>query len=393
MAESPAGYGLLQALAGSQGCRRRSRGGCGRPIGPRSCSWRLPGPAGASARRRARRREGRERRGLPACAQRRDDARERVAGLVRLGDDLDVRAAGAASRLRDHDGGDAGLGERLERVGDQRPPGKLDRRLGPAEPGRGAAGKNGAQGRERCGGSGHAASLAVRRYARGSWPTCFQLPMLGPPCWPRSPGRFPPSRCRSTRRLGGCLAVRCRSRPRTCPGGTTRRWTATRSAPPIRPARAPMRRRRFGSPASRAREPQPMRPSAPARHSASRPARWCRTGPTPWCGSRTRPLRTATRSRSASRSSRAATSAAPARTSAPVTRCLTAGTVLGSAELGVLASIGIAEPECARRPTLAIVCDGRRASWPRQSRCAPAESATRTHSPCPRSRGSRGPRS
>ena len=37
---------------------------------------------------------------------------------------------------------------------------------------------------------------------------------------------------------------------------------------------------------------------------------------------------------------------------------LKAGTVLGSAELGVLASIGLAEPECARRPTLAIVCTG-----------------------------------
>ncbi len=37
---------------------------------------------------------------------------------------------------------------------------------------------------------------------------------------------------------------------------------------------------------------------------------------------------------------------------------LHAGAVLGSAELGVLASIGIAEPECARRPTVAIVCTG-----------------------------------
>ncbi len=37
---------------------------------------------------------------------------------------------------------------------------------------------------------------------------------------------------------------------------------------------------------------------------------------------------------------------------------LRAGAVLGSAELGVLASIGIAEPECARRPTVAIVSTG-----------------------------------
>ena len=37
---------------------------------------------------------------------------------------------------------------------------------------------------------------------------------------------------------------------------------------------------------------------------------------------------------------------------------LEAGAVLGSAELGVLASIGVGEPQCARRPTLAIVCTG-----------------------------------
>jgi molybdopterin molybdotransferase len=37
---------------------------------------------------------------------------------------------------------------------------------------------------------------------------------------------------------------------------------------------------------------------------------------------------------------------------------LCAGTVLGSAELGVLASIGVAEPECAQRPTVAIVSTG-----------------------------------
>jgi len=37
---------------------------------------------------------------------------------------------------------------------------------------------------------------------------------------------------------------------------------------------------------------------------------------------------------------------------------LRAGSVLGSAELGVLASIGIAEPECRRRPTVAIVSTG-----------------------------------
>ena len=37
---------------------------------------------------------------------------------------------------------------------------------------------------------------------------------------------------------------------------------------------------------------------------------------------------------------------------------LGAGSVLGSAEIGVLASIGIASPECARRPTLAIVATG-----------------------------------
>ena len=39
-------------------------------------------------------------------------------------------------------------------------------------------------------------------------------------------------------------------------------------------------------------------------------------------------------------------------------RVLSAGAVLGSAELGVLASIGVAEPECARRPTVAVVCTG-----------------------------------
>ncbi|HYH61941.1 MAG TPA: gephyrin-like molybdotransferase Glp [Solirubrobacterales bacterium] len=37
---------------------------------------------------------------------------------------------------------------------------------------------------------------------------------------------------------------------------------------------------------------------------------------------------------------------------------LKAGAVLGSAEVGVLASIGIADPECARRPTLTVVCTG-----------------------------------
>ena len=37
---------------------------------------------------------------------------------------------------------------------------------------------------------------------------------------------------------------------------------------------------------------------------------------------------------------------------------LSAGTALGAAELGVLASIGLARPECARRPTVAIVSTG-----------------------------------
>jgi len=37
---------------------------------------------------------------------------------------------------------------------------------------------------------------------------------------------------------------------------------------------------------------------------------------------------------------------------------LSTGAVLGVAELGVLASIGVAEPQCARRPTVAIVCTG-----------------------------------
>ena len=37
---------------------------------------------------------------------------------------------------------------------------------------------------------------------------------------------------------------------------------------------------------------------------------------------------------------------------------LRAGTVLGSAELGVIASIGVPEPECTRRPTVAIVATG-----------------------------------
>ncbi|MDX6588034.1 MAG: molybdopterin molybdotransferase [Solirubrobacterales bacterium] len=39
-------------------------------------------------------------------------------------------------------------------------------------------------------------------------------------------------------------------------------------------------------------------------------------------------------------------------------KVLRAGSMLGSAEVGVLASIGIAEPECARRPTVAIVSTG-----------------------------------
>jgi molybdopterin molybdotransferase len=37
---------------------------------------------------------------------------------------------------------------------------------------------------------------------------------------------------------------------------------------------------------------------------------------------------------------------------------LRAGTVLGAAELGVLASLGVPEPSCARRPRLALVCTG-----------------------------------
>lgn len=37
---------------------------------------------------------------------------------------------------------------------------------------------------------------------------------------------------------------------------------------------------------------------------------------------------------------------------------LSAGTLIGSAELGVLASIGVAEPECTRRPRVAVVCTG-----------------------------------
>ena len=71
---------------------------------------------------------------------------------------------------------------------------------------------------------------------------------------------------------------------------------------------------------------------------------------------------------------------------------LRAGAVLGSAELGVLASIGVAEPECTRRPTVAIVSTGDELLAP-LSRCAPAAFATRTPLPCPRSHDSPAPRS
>jgi molybdopterin molybdotransferase len=39
-------------------------------------------------------------------------------------------------------------------------------------------------------------------------------------------------------------------------------------------------------------------------------------------------------------------------------RVLRAGTPLGPAELGVLASLGVAEPSCARAPSVAVVCTG-----------------------------------
>ena len=264
--------------------------------------------------------------------------------------------------LRDHDGGDAGLGERLDRVGDQRPA----RQLAPSPwPRRAASRRRRQERRPRGGGVGEVPTRREsrsRRYARGSWPTCFQLPMLGPRCWPRSPGRS--RRAGAARRSAGaglgrqCGLVRGRARMGQLGDG---RLCGPRRRHRGRERR--MRRRRFGSPASRARAPPPTRPSAPARRSASRPARWCRRALTPSCGSRTRPLRTA-RFRSSvevepGRDIRRA--GEDIRTGDEVLR---AGAVLGSAELGVLASIGIAEPECARRPTGGDRLDRRRASGP-----------------------------
>ena len=68
--------------------------------------------------------------------------------------------------------------------------------------------------------------------------------------------------------------------------------------------------------------------------------------------------RAARRSRSAPGSSPGATSAAPARTSAPARRCSAAGSDLGPAELGVLASVGVGEIGCARRPRVTVLTTG-----------------------------------
>ena len=299
-------------------------------------------------------------------------------------------------------GVDAGLGERVERVGDQRPARQLDRRLGAAEPRRGAAGKNGAQGEWALGRFRHAASRSRtsrashagrQRYSsdgRGlgslPWPTCSQLPMLGPPSWPRLTGRSRRSRCPSTMRLGGCLAADAVSAEDV--PGLGQLGDGRLRGPRRRYGRRERRCARDASPRRRVARGSPRRRDARrgrgVRHLDRR--RRCRTGPTPWCASRTRHDAAdgdgMARS-SRSRSSRAATSAAPARTSAPVTRCF--GRAPSSARRSWASWRRSGSPSrsaLAGRPWRS----SRRATsfWTLRSRCAPAGSATRTPSPCPR---------
>ena len=112
-------------------------------------------------------------------AEGRDDSCERVARLVRLGDELDRERRERRIRLCDYDGPDPGLRQDRKRIGDERPPTELQCRLRPAEPARGATRKHGTEG-EGALWPGHAASLArpphtnVPRYRLlwGVWDDC-----------------------------------------------------------------------------------------------------------------------------------------------------------------------------------------------------------------------------
>ena len=125
-----------------------------------------------------------------------------------------------------------------------------------------------------------------------------------------------------------------------CRASTTRRWTASRSAPPTRPA--PARDRRCGcgsSDESRAGHPAAQALGAGEAIAISTGAMLPDGADCGGPGRGGQPPRTAIWSPRRA-SSRAATSAAPARTSSRATIVIAAGTAIGPAELGVLVSVG-----------------------------------------------------
>ena len=91
-----------------------------------------------------------------------------------------------------------------------------------------------------------------------------------------------PRPSRSPMRSAACWRMTSRRRS-TCRRSTAPMSTASRCAPPIRPA--PPRQRRAASRSTPRCSPAAMRrssPSRPAPRPRSRPAAWCRAAPTPW---------------------------------------------------------------------------------------------------------------
>ena len=198
--------------------------------------------------------------------------------------------------------------------------------------------------------------------------------------------RWPPSRCRCAMRSAACWPRR-RERRRRAPASTTRRWTASPCAPPTREAPAPSSPVRLAV-VGESRAGQPGRRGAPAGEAIR-----ISTGAMLPEGAdavvRKEDCRDAGEHGRGAGRGRARQGGAARRRGHPGRRasCWSAGTLLGPAELGVLASVGAAEVSARGGRESRVLVDRRRAGGAGRAARARGRSATRTptRSP-PRSR-------
>ena len=277
-----------------------------------------------------------------------DDAQEGVAGLGRLGDDGDVEGREVGVGLGDDDRLDAGFGEGGKRVGDQRPSGKLNRRLRPTEPLAGATGENGPQG---CSGRLHEPNSRLTRVTDLISVAEARADVLA-----RVEGPLATEGVLLDEALGRVLAADAVA-PEDVPAfdnsamdGFAVLAADTAGAAPGSPrALRVAAESRAGAPAER-----PLEPGEAFRISTG--------GVLPEGADSVVRLEEAAERDGEIEFEVAVSPGRDIRRVGDDIRAgdtvLRPGTVLGAAELGVLSSLGVAQPSCSRRPRLTLVCTG-----------------------------------